>query len=161
QRLADYARFCGADGILYTCSAFGPAIEAVQQKVLVPVLKPNEAMFREAISRGGKIVLLVTFEPSVAPLRAEFDALSEGRNIALQTVLVEKAMAALASGDAATHNRLIAEAAQKTDGAETIVLAQFSMAQARPAVEAVTSVPVLTAPDSAVLAMRPHFDQSD
>ncbi len=159
QALADYSLIGGADGILFTCSAFGAAIEAVQQRLDVPVLKPNEAMFRKAIDRGGKIAMLVTFGPSVGPLRTEFEDLAHARQIELETILVEGAMAALADGDAATHNRLIADAAKTIERASTILLAQFSMAQAREAVEAETSIPVLTAPENAVLAMRACFNQ--
>ena len=66
------------DAILFTCSAFGPAIEAVQRDLAIPVLKPNEAAFRQALAQGQRIGLMVTFEPSLAPLRAELEALAEG-----------------------------------------------------------------------------------
>lgn len=49
--LADYAVGAGAQAILFTCSAFGPCIDAVKQRhAAMPVLKPNEAMIDEAVA---------------------------------------------------------------------------------------------------------------
>src|SRR6185503_11697563 len=60
SQLARYALKCKADAILYTCSAFGEAIEAVARWSSIPVLKPNEAMFDEALERGGNLGMLLT-----------------------------------------------------------------------------------------------------
>ena len=72
--LGDYALTVGADAILYTCSAFGPAIEAFARRSPVPTLKPNEAMFDAAFEAGRKIGMLATFPPSVESMEAEFRA---------------------------------------------------------------------------------------
>ena len=47
--LAGYAIGTGVRGILFTCSAFGPCIDAVARRwPAIPVLKPNEAMIADA-----------------------------------------------------------------------------------------------------------------
>ena len=155
--LAQYAADVGVDGILFTCSAFGPAIEAVQKKLApLPVLKPNEAMFEEALKSGMRLGLLASFEPSLAPMAAEFATLAKLRNsrATLVTACSAEAMPALNRGDAATHDALLADAAKALKDCDALMLAQFSTARARPAVEAVTGKTVLTSPDAAVRAMR-------
>ena len=58
--LGRYAASTGSDAILFTCSAFGPCIEAVARAhASMPVLKPNEAMIEQAVARGRKVGLAV------------------------------------------------------------------------------------------------------
>ena len=150
--LADYAVGTGAKGILFTCSAFGPCIDAVKRRhANLPVFKPNEAMIDEAVASGARIGLVASFAPTLASMPAEFP---EGT--ALRTRLAEGALAALDRGDTATHDDATAEAAARLagEGCTLIALAQFSLARARPVVEARCGVPVLTTVDSAVRALR-------
>lgn len=155
--LAAYAVRTGADGVLFTCSAFGPAIDAATaDHPHIPVLKPNAAMFVDAIERGGTAGLLATFEPSIAPMAEEFVTLSEeiGRNTRLVTRFVPRALEALRTGDARKHDTLIAEAATDLGDCDTLMLAQFSTARARNLVARASGTTVLTSPDSAVIQLK-------
>lgn len=160
--LADYAFSAGANAVLYTCSAFGEAIDAVKRQHLAPVLKPNEAMFEEALACGARIGMLATFEPSVASMQAEFEAVAQadGRRVKLETICVPEAMAALKAGDSATHNRLLTDAAVNLTGCDALMLAHFSTSRAAAAVAANVKCPVLTSPGSAVLALRRAIEQA-
>jgi len=42
----------GVDAILYTCSAFGDAINVAKEQINIPVFRPNESAFDEAIIKG-------------------------------------------------------------------------------------------------------------
>ena len=151
-RLAQYAVDCGSQAILFTCSAFGPCIEAVaRQHAPLPVLKPNEAMVADAVALGGVVGLVASFGPTLASMPPEFPP-----GTRLHTALAEGALAALNGGDGARHDALVADAALrlKDQGAQVIALAQFSLARARDAVAARTGLPVLTTVDSAVRALR-------
>ena len=152
--LADYAVGTGAGGILFTCSAFGPCIDAVARRFApLPVLKPNEAMIDEAVARaaGMPIGLLASFGPTLQSMPQEFPP-----GAVLHAARAGGARGALAAGDAAGHDRLAAEAARglAARGCRVIALAQFSLARARDVVAAATGLPVLTTVDSAVRRLR-------
>ncbi|TFV50585.1 aspartate/glutamate racemase family protein [Bradyrhizobium niftali] len=144
--LGDYAAATGADAILFTCSAFGPCIEAVAHAhAPMPVLKPNEAMIERAVTMGKRIGLLSTFAPTLASMPPEFPASAQ-----VVPKLAEGALAALDRGDRATHDRLIVEASKDLRDCDVIALAQFSIAATAPLVAEATGRPVVTTPDSAV-----------
>jgi hypothetical protein len=148
-QLGRYAAATGADAILFTCSAFGPCIEAVARDLKIPVLKPNEAMIEEAIASGGTVGLMATFAPTLGSMPAEFPP---GVNI--RTCMVDGAMTALDHGDVETHDRLVGRAAEAVKDCDVVALAQFSLARSAPLVAQVTGKRVLTTPDSAVRKLR-------
>lgn len=150
--LGGYAVSTGAHGILFTCSAFGPCIDAVSARYPgLPVLKPNEAMVTEARAASGRLGLIATFAPTLESMPPEF-----GPDVDLVLALARGALEALGAGDGARHDTLIATEARRLreQGCTTIALAQFSMARARRACEAAAGLPVLTTVDSAVRALR-------
>lgn len=159
ERFVAFGRYgysTGADAILVTCSAFGPAIEQMARELPVPVLKPNEAMFHAAVAQGRNIAMVATFRPAVVTMEAEFAqyVAETGSEASLRTMVVEPAMTALRAGDADTHNRLIAERAAELKGFDTVMLAHFSTSRAAPALQGKITVPVLSAPGAAVNRLK-------
>lgn len=154
--LARYAESASADAILFTCSAFGRAIEAAAETSAVPVMKPNEAMFDAALAHGDRIAMIYTFPPSAPGLEEEFReaAVLKGRRATLETAFAEGALEAKRAGDDGAHDRLVAETAARLGPADAIMLAQFSMASAAAAVRQRVGVPVLTSPGSAIAEIR-------
>ena len=156
--LSRYAAGTGADGILFTCSAFGPCIEAVAaERAPMPVLKPNEAMIEEAVAaaraaapgRRPRIGLVASFAPTLDSMPPEFP-----EDVDLVPCVAEGSLAALDAGDGPGHDRLAGEATRRLADCDVVALAQFSLARAAEAVAAATGRPVFTTPDSAVRKLR-------
>jgi Asp/Glu/hydantoin racemase len=154
--LARYAEAADADAILFTCSAFGAAIDACKQVVSIPVLKPNEAMIDQALGSASRIALLATFEPAVGSMLEEFKAASTTAGTPLQITVhhVPCAFQALQDGNIEGHDREISNVAKTIEGCEVICFAQFSMTSAAGRVQSESGQPVLTTPDSAVIRLR-------
>jgi len=145
-----YVTSTGSDAILFTCSAFGPCIEAVaREHAPMPVLKPNEAMIEQAVKQGRRIGLLSTFPPTLASMPREFPS-----SVEVVQKLAEGAMAALDRGDRAEHDQIVTEASKDLRDCDVVALAQYSMAPAAALVADATGRPVLTTPDSAVAKLK-------
>jgi hypothetical protein len=148
--LSKYAFSTGADGILFTCSAFGPCIEeCARQLPQIPVLKPNEAMVEEVASMAHRVGLLASFAPTLLSMPREFP-----QEVTVITKWAEGALAALDRGDGEAHDALAARAAETLADCDLIVLAQFSLARAAASVARSTGLKVLTTPDCAVRKLR-------
>lgn len=159
EQLTAYAEGTGAQAILFTCSAFGPCIEAAaRRRPHLPVLKPNEAMVADAVADGRRIGLVASFAPTLQSMPPEFPPGAD-----LRTELAEGAMQALDRGEGTAHDAAVVAAAQRlaAAGCGVIALAQFSMARARPVVQqALPGLRVLTTPDSAVALLRRRLSVS-
>jgi aspartate/glutamate racemase len=159
--LSHYVQGCGCEAILFTCSAFGPAIEAAGQSTPLPTFKPNQAMFDMALAttpQSGvlRVGLLATFAPSIASMAAELEQMAQQRGLplVLHSAHVAEAMDDLNQGRAELHHEKITRAAAQLPACDVVVLAQFSMAAAQPWVQRQSAVPVLSSPDCAVTALR-------
>ncbi|MBT3765421.1 MAG: arylsulfatase [Rhodospirillales bacterium] len=161
DRLGKFGRDGGADAILYSCSAFGEAIEATREGIDLPVLKPNEAMLEEALNIGKRILLAATFKPSIAPVLNELKEMAEkmGKKVDARSCFASGAFDALNQGNLDRHDTLIAEAVEDSEPCDVVLLAQFSMARALPAVSKVVSCKVLSSPDSAVAQLKQRLNR--
>ena len=156
--LAEYALATGAEALLFSCSAFGRCIDRVAARHPdTPVLKPYDGMLADATDLPGPVGIVATFAPTLSSLRRELPATTTW-----MTAMAPRALEALQAGEVAHHDLAITEAAAGLvqAGCRAIALAQFSMARAASVVAAHCRVPVLTAPDSAVRALRARLDQS-
>ncbi|WP_210643940.1 aspartate/glutamate racemase family protein [Pseudomonas sp. Tri1] len=155
-KLATYAAQSGADAILFTCSAFGDAIDLCKRSLSIPILKPNEAMIEQAIERTSKITILATFQPAITSMTEEFQRYAQQQGVALEltTHVCPGAFDELRKGNVDRHDALIADSARTLTNSELLCFAQFSMTSAAQQASQTSGLAVLTTPDSAVLKLR-------
>jgi len=161
EDLALYAQRQGTEGILFTCSAFGPAIEAAQRATGLPTLKPNEAMFEDALAgaqlgKPWRVGMVATFAATIPALTQEFEALvqSRGLKVSVHSQLASGAMEDLAQGQSDVHHRKVVQALKLLPEVDVIMLAQFSMSGALSHAQAASACTVLSSPDCAALMMK-------
>ena len=144
------------DAILFTCSAFGQAIDAVKRDLTIPVLRPNEAAFEAALEAGNRIALMTTFPKSLSPLVEELHTMAAERGLSpkITTCVAEGGLEALKAGNGADHDRIAARTAAGLTDIDVLVLCQFSLARAASAIAPVPGRIVLTTPGSAVAKLR-------
>ena len=159
--IASYAKRNGAQAIQFTCSSFGPAIDAAADALGLPVIKPNEAMFEEAMQMcegrpQARVGLLTTFVPATASMSQEWEEATAHlpNRPGLVSACAQGALEALNAGDVELHDqRVVAQAHQLAD-CDVIMLGQFSMARAQAKVAQAVGKTVLTSPDSAVAKLK-------
>ena len=160
--LAGSALEAGADGVLVTCSAIGPAVDVARQLYDQPVLRVDAPMARAAVRQGRRIGVLATLRTTLEPTSAlvRSAALEAGRPVEVVECLCEGAFEAVLAGNTATHDRLVSEALTgRMRDVDVIVLAQASMARVVAALPAdAVPAPVLSSPESGVRQVREVFD---
>ena len=161
RRLIQYlqsAEEAGADAILVTCSSIGPAVEAAQPFINIPVLRVDVPLADKAIATGTRIGVVATIpttlKPTVELIHAR--AALAGKTVEVISTLCAGAFQAVAAGDTATHDQLVAAGIRELMGqVDVIVLAQASMARAAETIpDAERRVPILSSPRLAVAAAQ-------
>lgn len=157
KRVADYvasAEDSGADYILVTCSSIGAAVEAAAAGAKVPVLRVDQPMADMAVQTGRRIGVVATLPTTLEPTAdlVKRRAAIAGKEIELTSKLCEGAFEALMSGDAATHDTIVAGVLRElSKQVDVILLAQASMARVVDTLSAADKiVPIVASPPNAI-----------
>jgi len=157
RRVVDYAgsaEIAGADYILFTCSSIGAAVEAAANLTTVPVLRVDQPMADLAIQTGTRIGVIATLPTTLAPTTdlVKRRAMYLQKEISVTAVLCEGAFDALMTGDAATHDEMVAAALKDlVTKVDVVLLAQASMARVIDHLNAEDKiVPILASPTIAI-----------
>ncbi|WP_413700613.1 aspartate/glutamate racemase family protein [Psychromonas sp. KJ10-10] len=150
--LYDLAKCSGGDAIMFTCSAFGEAIDRVAEQSDIPVLKPNQAMFEQALMMGGKVGMIGSFLPAMEGMEKEFIQLADLHNssASISSICVAKAREALTTGNINLHNQLTLEATYQLEQCSVIMLAHFSSSHALNLLTSKCDKPILSSPKCAI-----------
>ncbi|MFE3604105.1 aspartate/glutamate racemase family protein [Streptomyces sp. NPDC059096] len=142
----------GASAVLCTCSTLGDVAEKAGAALGVPVLRVDRPM-AEAAAAAGRVVVVAALESTLEPTAALIREAAAGRPLELRTVLVEGAWERFEAGDRDGYLDAVAaavDAVTASGGAETVVLAQVSMADAAGRTRG--GAPVLAAPATGLAA---------
>lgn len=155
-RLLDFARqaeAAGADAILSACSSVGELAAVMRDIVGVPVVRIDDAMTDEAITRGNRVGVAATVPTTVKPTLAllEDKARTAGLDIRFDVRVATDAFKLLTGGDAEGHDRLLIAMLQDMAATnDVVVLAQASMARVLSKLSADQRERFLTSPALAV-----------
>lgn len=136
QRWISYAQNLeklGVNAILSACSTVGEFAEEADRCLKIPVWRIDEAMAEKAVEMGTVVSVLATLHSTLNPTvrLVEKKAKAAGREMKINTVLVDAAYDALMKGDKETHDFKIREAVNACfEESDVILLAQASMATA-------------------------------
>ncbi|MCF7644341.1 aspartate/glutamate racemase family protein [Bacillus subtilis] len=140
-----------ADAVLVTCSTLGTIADAAQSSFNKPVLRTDRALAEQALESGLSVTVLCTAPTTLQPTTDLFRQVFANVSVTPDIRLIDKAWDIFRSGDSATYNRMIADAAETAcqKSTQLVVLAQTSMADAAALISPERKV--LDAPTAALL----------
>jgi len=135
QWLADMvlsAQRAGADMAVVSCSSLSPCVNAVQERVGIPVIKIDAPMMEHALTHAERIGLVMTNPTTEAPSKILFREVAGrlGRDAVLIPRLCPQAFAKLNRGDVPGHDLEVIKTVEALlKEADVVMLAQISIAR--------------------------------
>jgi aspartate/glutamate racemase len=155
--LVSLAEDAGAELVLLSCTAYSPVADDVQKQADIPVLKIDELMVRDALSRASKIGVVGTVPAGVQMQQRLIGEIAAemGKTIELDAVLKPEAFQALSNGRRDEHDEIVlAEVERLARSNDLVMLAQASMGHLASKIPASVKVPVLSSPTLAVSKVK-------
>ena len=155
--LVGLAEQAGARLVLLSCTAYSPVADQVQAQSDIPVLKIDELMVRDALSRARRIGLIATVPAGLKMQEQLIEQIAGemGREVRLDAMLRPEAFEALSAGRRDEHDAIVLRAVEElADRNELVMLAQASMGHLADRVPKGVAVPVLSSPTLAVQKVK-------
>lgn len=122
----------GASAVLVTCTILSACVDEIRHEYSIPIMKIDEEMVKKAVELGSKIGIVVTNPDTIKPssqLIMDY-ANKLGKQVSIQSALVDKAFDAVRNGEAYLHDQLVKNTIfEIASDVDVIVLAQASMAR--------------------------------
>jgi len=158
SNLIRHAIDAGADGVLLTCSMYGPVAHELAESAEVPVLASDDAAFNAIVAESYRDVALVSSRPvPLADARERLDTFlaAAGVRLSVTDILAAEALGPSSSGDAdALASALASAISEACPAPDAVLLAQYSLAPAASRLSELVNRPVVAGPIRAASAMR-------
>lgn len=159
----DYARIRGAlsahlrgdeSRVVLSCSVYNGFAPRLAAEFGLPVERSDDAGARAIVARAARIGLAVSYPPSYDVVESHLHRLAReaGRTIDAVPLLADNAFAF--ADDTARYARVLLDAVASTPEVAAIFLAQYSMDPYAPIVSESTRIPVVSALDATLAALR-------
>lgn len=160
NRMLNYykaAEYYNVDCILNVCSSVGEVADIARQIISTPIVKIDEMMAEEAVSRSSNIgvaaTLKTTLNPTVRMIEAK--AALAGKKINITRTVCPGAFEELMNGNAAKHDEMVLKCIDELSSkVDTIVFAQGSMARLVSSLDKNLVDKILTSPKSGVMEVK-------
>jgi hypothetical protein len=120
------------DAVVLTCSTLGPAVYGLSTETSTRIIRVDEALAKQAVSQGGRIVVLCATDTTVRPTSELFYGVPRSATSTIEIRLIPNIWRLFKTGDLSGYFSAIATAADNAylNGANVVALAQASMANA-------------------------------
>ncbi|MGP6158450.1 MAG: hypothetical protein ACLPYS_13255 [Vulcanimicrobiaceae bacterium] len=143
--------------VVLSCSIYNGFAPRLEAELGLPVERSDEAGAHAVLALGPRIGLAVSYPPSYPVIEAHLLELAALRNTPVELTPLLRENAFAFADDAERYGRVLVEAARDacdTHGLDALFLAQFSLDPNAASVAKVVRIPVVSAPEASLHALR-------